>query len=133
MGMDSQGFTLIELLTAVAIVAVLAGVVYPAYVGHVNKAYRAEIVVLLTEQAQSLERYYTSNGSFIDASGVSVGNDRYRITAALNPQDFSLLAIPGVDSVMAGDACGAFSLASSGARTNPGAAPGMSRKTCWGQ
>ncbi|WP_409929158.1 type IV pilin protein, partial [Salmonella enterica] len=59
MGMDSQGYTLIELLTAVAIVAVLAGVVYPAYVGHVNKAYRAEIVVLLTEQAQSLERYYT--------------------------------------------------------------------------
>lgn len=115
MGMDSQGFTLIELLTAVAIVAVLAGVVYPAYVGHVNKAYRAEIVVLLTEQAQSLERYYTSNGSFIDASGVSVGNDRYRITAALNPQDFSLLATPGVDSVMAGDACGAFSLTSSGA------------------
>lgn len=133
MGMDSQGFTLIELLTAVAIVAVLAGVVYPAYVGHVNKAYRAEIVVLLTEQAQSLERYYTSNGSFIDASGVSVGNDRYRITAALNPQDFSLLATPGVDSVMAGDACGAFSLTSSGARTNPGAAPSMSRKTCWGQ
>ncbi len=133
MGMDSQGFTLIELLTAVAIVAVLAGVVYPAYVGHVNKAYRAEIVVLLTEQAQSLERYYTSNGSFIDASGVSVGNDRYRITAALNPQDFSLLATPGVDSVMAGDACGAFSLTSSGARTNPGAASGMSRKTCWGQ
>lgn len=133
MGMDSQGFTLIELLTAVAIVAVLAGVVYPAYVGHVNKAYRAEIVVLLTEQAQSLERYYTSNGSFIDASGVSVGNDRYRITAALIPQDFSLLATPGVDSVMAGDACGAFSLTSSGARTNPGAAPGMSRKTCWGQ
>ena len=133
MGMDSQGFTLIELLIAVAIIAVLAGIAYPGYVGHVNRAYRAEVVVLLTEHAQHLERYYTKNGSFIDASGVSVGNDRYRITAVLNPQDFSLLATPGVDSVMAGDACGAFSLTSSGVRTNPGAAPGMSRKACWGQ
>ncbi len=133
MGTDSQGFTLIELLIAMAIIAVLAGIAYPGYVGHVNKAYRAEVVVLLTEQAQSLERYYTRNGSFIDASGVSVGNDRYRITAALNPQEFSLLATPGVDSVMAGDVCGAFNLTSSGARTNPGAAPGMSRTMCWGQ
>jgi len=124
---------LIELLTAVAIVAVLAGVVYPAYVGHVNKAYRAEIVVLLTEQAQSLERYYTSNGSFIDASGVSVGNDRYRNHGCAEPSGFQPAGHTSVDSVMAGDACGAFSLTSSGARTNPGAAPGMSRKTCWGQ
>ena len=133
MGMDSQGFTLIELLIAVAIIAVLAGIAYPGYSGQVKKVYRGQIVALLTEQAQYLERFYARNGSFIDASGVSAGNDRYRITAALNPQDFYLVATPGADSTMADDPCGDFSLGSSGARGNPGAAPEMSRQACWGQ
>lgn len=133
MGMDSQGFTLIESLIAVAIIAFLAGIVYPGYTGHVKKVYRVEIAGLLIEQAQHLERFYARNGSFIDASGLSAGNDRYRITAALNPQDFQLVATPGVDSVMTGDLCGAFSLTSTGARTNPGAAPDISRRQCWGQ
>ena len=133
MGMDSQGFTLIELLIAVAIIAVLAGIAYPGYTGHMRKVYRTEIAALLTEQAQSLERFYTRNGTFIDAGGVSAGNDRYRITAALTPQDFYLVATPAVESVMVGDPCGEFSLTSTGVRANPGAAPGMSRKLCWGQ
>ncbi|UII72312.1 prepilin-type N-terminal cleavage/methylation domain-containing protein [Pseudomonas sp. HN11] len=133
MSTDSQGFTLIELLIAVVIIAVLAGIAYPGYTSHMKKAYRAEIVALLTDQAQHLERFYTRTGTFIDASGVSEGNDRYRITAALNPQDFQLVATPGVGSMMAGDLCGDFSLTSTGMRTNPGAAPEMSRKQCWGQ
>lgn len=132
MGKDCQGFTLIELLIAVSVIALLAGVVYPGYTQHVKKAYRAEIAGLLMEQAQSLERFYTRHGTFIDASGVSEGNERYRISAALSPQEFSLLATPGVGSVMAGDSCGDFSLTSAGVRSNPGAVAEMSRKTCWG-
>ena len=133
MSMDCRGFTLIELLIAVAIIAVLAGIAYPGYTGHMRKVYRTEIAALLTEQAQILERFYTRNGTFIDAGGVSAGNDRYRITAALGLHAFSLLATPVVDSVMATDPCAAFGLASTGERTNPGAMPDMSRKTCWGQ
>lgn len=133
MGMDSQGFTLIELLIAIAIIAVLAGVAYPGYTGHVKKAYRAEVSALLIEQAQYLERFYARNGTFIDAGGVSTGNDRYRITVALNPLDFLLVATPVGGSMMVGDPCGDFSLTSTGARENPGAAPEMSRRTCWGQ
>ena len=133
MGMDSRGFSLIELLIVVAIIALLDGVTYPGYIGQIKKVYRAQIVTLLSEQAQHLERFYTRNGTFIDVSGVSAGNDHYRISVALNPQDFDLLATPVVDSVMAGDACAAFGLTSTGMRSNPGAAPDMSRKLCWGQ
>ncbi|MFK9006991.1 type IV pilin protein [Pseudomonas pergaminensis] len=133
MGMDSQGFTLIELLIAVAIITVLAGIAYPGYTGHMKKVYRAEIVALLTGQAQHLERFYTRNGTFIDASGVSAGNDRYRISAALNPQDFQLVATPTIGSMMAGDPCGDFVLTNTGTRSNPGAMPEMSRRLCWGQ
>ncbi|WP_395609210.1 type IV pilin protein [Pseudomonas sp. B22129] len=133
MGKDCQGFTLIELLIAVLIIALLAGIAYPGYTGHVRKAYRAEIVALLTEQAQYLERFYTRNGTFIDASGVSEGNDRYRISAALQPQVFSLVATPVVGSVMAGDPCGEFGLTSTGGRSNTGALPETSHRACWGQ
>ena len=133
MGKDCQGFTLTELLIAVEIIAVLAGIAYPGYTHYLKKAYRAEIVALLGEQAHSLERFYTRNGTFIDANSVSAGNDRYRISTTLNPQDFTLLASAAIGSVMAGDACGEFSLTSTGVRSNPGAAPEMSRKACWGQ
>ncbi|WP_300633871.1 type IV pilin protein [Pseudomonas sp.] len=133
MGMDNQGFTLIELLIAVAIIALLGAIAYPGYTGHVKRVYRVQIVALLSEQAQHLERFYTRNGTFIDASGVSTGNDHYRISAVLNPQDFALLATPATDSVMTDDACGQFSLTSTGMRSNPGAAPQMPLKACWGQ
>lgn len=71
MGKGCQGFTLIELLVAAVIIAFMAGIAYPGYTLHVKKAYRTEIVALLFDQAQHLERYYTRNGTFIDASGIS--------------------------------------------------------------
>lgn len=133
MDRDSKGFSLIELMVAVALVACLAGIAYPGYVSHLKKVYRAQIAGLLTEHAQRLERYYARNGVFLDPEGVIAGNDHYRIIPTLNLQDFILIATPAAGSIMVGDACADFSLSSTGARGNPGAAPEMSRQACWGQ
>lgn len=129
----SKGFTLIELLVVVALVAVLASIGYPTYIGHMKRVYRAQIAGLLTGQAQALERHFSRKGTFIDAANVIEGNDRYRISVVLNPQDFTLIATPVAGSVMATDGCASFSLTSIGARSNPGAAPGMTSQACWGQ
>ena len=129
---NCKGFTLLELLIALAIIGTLVAVTYPVYTAQVKKAYRTEIVGLLTEQAQHLERYHVRNGTFIDASGVSTGNDRYRITVILDPQDFTLIATPFAGAML-GDPSGVFSLTSTGARTNPGAVPGTTRQECWGR
>ncbi|MGY2291428.1 type IV pilin protein [Pseudomonas sp. SDO528_S397] len=133
MSKNSAGFTLIELLIGVAIVGVLASIAYPGYARHMKKVYRAEIVGLLSEQAHYLERYHTRNGTFIEATGVIDGNDRYRITAALSPQDFTLIATPLEGAAMEGDRCGGFSLTGTGVRSNPGASPNMTLQACWGQ
>jgi len=61
------GFTLIELMIAVAIIAVLAAIAFPAYTDYTTKTRRAAATACLTELAQFMERYYTTNMSYDDA------------------------------------------------------------------
>lgn len=89
----SSGFTLIELMIAVAIVAVLAAIAYPAYLDSVWKAKRAEAKAAIFKALQAEERYYTQNntyvtypslgpapsGAFPIFSADNAGNSRYTI------------------------------------------------------
>lgn len=65
------GFTLIEMMITVAIIGILGAFVYPLYSDHVKRVHRSQIVVLLSEQAQSLERFYTKSG-YIAVCRISV-------------------------------------------------------------
>ncbi len=60
----SQGFTLIELMIAVAIVAVLASIAYPAYQDSVRKGRRAEAFTALSTLQQAQERWRSNNASY---------------------------------------------------------------------
>ena len=60
-----SGFTLIELMIVVAIVAILAAVVYPSYQSAVTKTKRAEARAALMQVMQSQERYYSQNNSYL--------------------------------------------------------------------
>jgi type IV pilus assembly protein PilE len=55
------GFTLIELMIVVAIVAILAAIAYPAYTNYIVKTRRVAAASCLSEYANYMERYYTTN------------------------------------------------------------------------
>lgn len=67
---SSRGFTLMELMIVVAIVAILAAIAYPSYTHEVIKSRRVAAAGCLSEYANYMERYYTTNLSYAqDPSG----------------------------------------------------------------
>ena len=71
----SHGFTLIELMIVVAIIAILAAIAYPAYTNYITKTRRAAATACLSEYANYMERYYTTNLSYAqDTSTPPVAN-----------------------------------------------------------
>ncbi len=95
---SQHGFSLLELMITVAIISILAAVVYPSYMDSVRKARRAEAKAALTRMMQVEERFYTANNVYIDSgdtrftaangfktfSGDNPSNSAYTISAALS-------------------------------------------------
>ena len=67
----AKGFTLIELMIVVAVVAILAAVAYASYSFATIKARRSAAQACLMENAQRMERYYTTNLSYTGAPAPS--------------------------------------------------------------
>ena len=130
---DGAGFTLMELMIAVAIIGILGAFAYPVYSDAMKRAYRSQVVVLLTEQSQSLERFYTKKGLYSGVEGVSAGNDYYQIVLDLEEHAFLLTAVRTQSSPMADDACGDFTLTHTGVMGITGAAPDLTWQQCWGR
>lgn len=120
-----SGFTLVELMITIAIIGILAAIAYPSYTQYVLRANRSEAQAILTESAQFMERYFTTNGTYVGGallSGVSpkgASGDaiKYTISFSLGPTatDFTLQAVP--NGGQTGDSCGTLSLSNTGAQT----------------
>ncbi|WP_043958462.1 type IV pilin protein [Lysobacter sp. A03] len=61
------GFTLIEVMIVVVIVAILATIAYPSYQDQVMRSRRSAAAVCLQERAQFMERYYTTQLTYVGA------------------------------------------------------------------
>jgi type IV pilus assembly protein PilE len=64
----ARGFTLIELMITVAIVGILAAIAYPSYQNHIIRTQRAAAKACASEYATFMERYYTTNLTYVGAA-----------------------------------------------------------------
>lgn len=142
-----RGFTLIELMITVAIVGILAAIALPGYQEYVKRAARSEAKSDLLEDAQFLERLFTEANCYNSGTDRFCGNAndgnptlpvvqsprngtaKYNITVAAGTTTFTLTATPIAGSVMAGDACGSFTLNQLGQKGLTGASKTVSE--CW--
>lgn len=118
----SAGFTLIELLVVVAIIGVLASIAYPSYVDHVRKTRRVAAEACLSAVSQQLERWYTTNMTYVGfapnfaACDPKITNEYYNIPApAPTARAYTLTAAP--KGPQSGDSCGTLTLDQAGAKT----------------
>ncbi|MGF6313790.1 type IV pilin protein [Pseudomonas frederiksbergensis] len=130
---SNRGFTLIEIMIVIAIIGIVITIGYPSLTEYVKKGRRTEVAGLLSEQAQILERFYSKNNVYTNASSLSAGNDFYTITPTLTDQTFLLTATRKAGSTMASDKCGDFTLTNTGVRGMVNATSGLTTKDCWGR
>lgn len=132
-----QGFTLIELMIAVAIIAILSAIAFPAYKNYITHARRSEALAALNDAAARMERYYAQNNTYATATLalLSLGSgstyntpNNYYAVGISNPipttTTYTIKATPQGQQATDDTACGAMSIDQAGVRTPATAA-------CW--
>ena len=124
-----QGITLIELMIVMVIIAIVAAIAIPSYGAHVRKTRRNMAAACLQENAQYMERWYTSKmtyeGAIAQACPAEIQPFYTVDVDATGPREFTATAVP--KGVQVEDKCGTLRLDEKGNRT----ASGGSLKECW--
>jgi len=70
-GSVGRGFSIIELLVVVGLIAILAAIAVPAYVGYTEKSKLVEGPKELSALRIRMEQYFQDNRTYVDNSGVN--------------------------------------------------------------
>ena len=123
------GFTLVELMVTVAVVGILAAIALPSYTNYIKKTRRGMAAACLQENAQYLERWYTSKMTYVGATAQPCATEIQPFyDVAINPtgaRTFTATAAP--KGAQASETCGTLTLDDKGART----ASGGTTSKCW--
>lgn len=114
------GFSLIELMVVVAIIAIIASIALPSYNAYMFKARRAAGTACLVQSAQQMERFYTTNLTYVGSPDAFTcdgdTDDFYSVTRTqVDARSFTLSATRR--GRQAGDTCGTLTLNQQGTRT----------------
>lgn len=130
------GFTLIELLVAVAVVGILMALAVASYDFAMVKARRAAAQGCMTEAAQSLERHYTLNFTYVGGPAPACSGDvtgHYTVGFASGEPTattYRITAVPQGSQARSDTTCGTLSLDNTGVRL-AGAGDAAAVEACW--
>lgn len=129
----ASGFSLVELMVALVVAGVLAAIAIPSYTQYILRSNRDVAKAALSENAQFMERYFTTNNTYVGAAlpvsviprGASGTGVRYNLSFVADPtvDAFTIRAVPA--NAQSGESCGTLTLANTGAQ-GAGQASG-----CW--
>ena len=132
---SARGFTLLELMIVVAIVAILSAIAYPSYSKYVVRTRRTAAAGCLSEYANYMERFYTTNQSYNTAGGVAANATLPTMDCAtqtvayytyddspgtLTSNAYTVEAVPIGAQLAADTQCGTLQLNQTGARSVTG-------------